>query len=155
MTKVYSGLGFQCMYPENWSVIEDATDEGKVSSFTMESPTSAFMTVSEYPWSVPPREALEQSSDAMQEEYEEVEEELYVPSLSLRGEPMNECYGLDLRFYYLDLLVVSRFVAFTMDHRTFLVQIQAESRDFDLLEKVFEAMLVSMLQSVGPETPQD
>ena len=48
-------------------------------------------------------------------------------------------------------MVISRMVAFALDHRTFLVQIQAEDRDFDKLEMVFKAILVSLLQSVKDE----
>ncbi len=147
MTKIYQGLGMKCMYPENWSLLEDSED-GETTSFTLESPTSAFMTVSEYPWQVSPRSAVEQGADTMREEYEEVEEETYDPRLMFRGEVLQDCRGLDLQFYYLDLLVISRLIAFTIEKRTYLVQIQAEDRDFETLEKVFQAILISMLNSL-------
>jgi hypothetical protein len=38
-----------------------------------------------------------------------------------------------------------------LDHRTFLIHIQAEDRDFEALEIVFKAILVSMLRSVQNE----
>ncbi len=147
MTKLYNGLGLTCMYPENWSLSED-TDEGKTISFTVESPTSAFMTVSEYPWSVSPQQAIERGREAMQAEYEDTEVEVFSPQLSYRGGGMQQCLGTDIRFYYLDLLVISRLIAFTIEKRTFLIQIQGEDRDFESLEKVFQAMLISMLKSL-------
>jgi hypothetical protein len=151
MTKIYQGLGLSCMYPENWNVTED-TDEGKVLGFTLESPTSAFMTVTEYPWTVPPSEALEQAHAAMKSEYDELEFETFEPNLEWQGQPLADSRAGDVRFYYLDLLVVSRLIAFSIDHRTYLVQIQAEDRDFESLEMVFQAMLISMLKSVPKES---
>ncbi|AMV34135.1 hypothetical protein VN12_18540 [Pirellula sp. SH-Sr6A] len=147
MTKIYQGIGLRCMYPENWNLIED-TEDGQTTGFTLESPTSAFMTVSEYPWNVSPRSAVESSAAAMMAEYEEVEQQPFDPQLTFRGEVLQDSRGADLQFYFLDLLVTSRLIAFTVDRKTYLVQIQAEDRDFMTLEQVFQAMLISMLQSL-------
>jgi hypothetical protein len=147
MTKIYQGIGVRCMYPENWSLIED-TEDGQTTGFTLESPTSAFMTVSEYPWNVSPRSAVESSAAAMIAEYEEVEQQEFEPQLSYRGQILQDCRGIDLQFYYLDLLVTSRLIAFTIERKTYLIQIQAEDRDFSTLEQVFQAMIISMLQSL-------
>ena len=151
MTKIYEGLGLSCMYPENWNLTED-TDEERVIGFTLESPTSAFMTVTEYPWTVAPREALEQAQDVMKSEYDNVEYDEIDPELELDGKPLADSRASDSHFYYLDLLVVSRLVAFTVDRRTYLVQIQAEDRDFEGLAMVFKAMLVNMLRSINIES---
>ena len=147
MTKIYQGLGLSCMYPENWTITED-TDAGNVTAFTLESPTSSFMTVTEFPWTLAPREAIDQARETMVEEYDETEFEPLEPDLMFRGEKMQDCRAGDVRFYYLDLLVISRLISFTVDKKTFLVQIQAEDRDFDTLEMVFRAMMVSMLKSL-------
>lgn len=147
MTKIYQGIGVRCMYPENWNLIED-TEDGETTGFTLESPTSAFMTVSEYPWNVSPRSAVESSAAAMTAEYEEVEQLEFEPQLSYRGQVLQDCRGIDLQFYYLDLLVTSRVIAFTVERKTYLIQIQAEDRDFTTLEQVFQAMIISMLQSL-------
>jgi hypothetical protein len=135
------------MYPENWNLTEDTEDDQTIG-FTLESPTSAFMTVSEYPWNVSPRSAVESSAAAMMAEYEEVEQQSFDPQLTFRGEILQDCRGADLQFYFLDLLVTSRLIAFTVDRKTYLVQIQAEDRDFQTLEQVFQAMIISMLQSL-------
>lgn len=147
MTKIYQGIGVRCMYPENWSLIED-TEDGQTIGFTLESPTSAFMTVSEYPWNVSPRSAVESSAAAMSAEYEEVEQQEFEPQLAYRGQVLQDCRGIDLQFYYLDLLVTSRVIAFTVERKTYMIQIQAEDRDFATLEQVFQAMIISMLQSL-------
>lgn len=148
MTKVYQGLGLSCMYPENWKLSEDTSSSGSTTGFMIESPTSAFMTVNEYPWNVAPREAIEKAREAMESEYPESEFEPFEPKLMLKGEEIADSRAGDVRFYYLDLLVISRLIAFTVNKKTYLIQIQAEDRDFDKLEQVFQAMLVSMLQSL-------
>lgn len=148
MTKTYQGLGLSCMYPENWSLTED-TDDGRIVGFTIESPTSAFMTVTEYPWTVAPREALEQAQDIMKSEYDNIEYDEIDPELELDGQPLADSRASDANFYYLDLLVFSSFVSFTVDRKTYLVQIQSEDRDYEGLEMVFKAMLVSMLKSIN------
>ncbi|MFN7875064.1 MAG: hypothetical protein ACK5PB_07105 [Pirellula sp.] len=148
MTKVYQGLGLSCMYPENWKLSEDSSPSGSPTAFMIESPTSAFMTVSVFPWNVAPRETIENAREAMEAEYPESEFEAFEPNLQLRGEPIADARAGDVRFYYLDLLVISRLISFTVEKKTYLVQIQAEDRDFDKLEQVFQAMLVSMLKSL-------
>jgi hypothetical protein len=151
MIKTYEGLGLSCMYPENWTLTED-TDEDRVLGFTVESPTSAFMTVTEYPWTVAPREALEQAQDVMKSEYDNIEYDEVDPELEIDGKPLADSRACDSHFYYLDLLVVSKLIAFTVDRKTFMVQIQSEDRDFQGLEMVFQAMLVSMLKSLNVES---
>lgn len=153
MTKVYQGLGLSCMYPENWSLSEETAPSGATTGFMLESPTSAFMMVNEYPWNVAPREAVDHAREAMVAEYPEAEFEPFEPKLLIQGEPIQDCRAGDIRFYYLDLMVISRLISFTVGKKTYLVQIQAEDRDFDKLEQVFEAMLVSMLQSLELPSP--
>jgi hypothetical protein len=138
------------MYPENWNITED-TDEGRVVSFTLESPSAAFMTVTAYPWTVTPQEAFDEGCEVMQAEYEEVEFDAIDSDLKIDGQPLDGCLSAEARFYYLDLMVVSRLIAFVLDQRTIMIQIQAEDRDFEKLEMVFKAILVSMLRSVQTE----
>jgi hypothetical protein len=149
MTKIYQGLGLSCMYPENWTVSEDTEDDTTVS-FTLESPTHAFMTVIAYPWTVVPRQAIEQAREAMKAEYEEVEYEEVDPELPRGDTPLSDSRAVEMRFYYLDLLVVSRLVAFSLplQQRTYLLQIQAEDRDYQSLDKVFQAIIVSLIRSL-------
>ena len=138
------------MYPENWTVTED-TDNGRVVSFTLESPASAFMTVTEYPWTVTPQEAIDEACEVMRSEYDEVEFLETQSDLKIDDQPLDACVSCDAYFYYLDLMVVSRMIGFVLDQRTFMIQIQSEDRDFETLEMVFKAILISMLRSVQNE----
>jgi hypothetical protein len=134
------------MYPENWQLTEDR-EEQQVVGFTLQSPNTAFLVVIAYPWTMPPKDALEQARMAIESEYDEVEFEPTEPSLDLMVGPLMDWRSGEMRFYYLDLLVVCRLVAFSASNQTYLVQCQAEDREFESLEMVFEAMLASMIRS--------
>jgi hypothetical protein len=68
-------------------------------------------------------------------------------SLSHPG-PLADTRGLELYFYYLDLLVRAKLIAFGIPHQTILVQFQAEDSEFASMERVFDAMLLTLCQSM-------
>lgn len=162
MTKVYRGLGLACTYPENWQLSEETfAGDGEsetVVGFNLQSPTSAFMSVYRYPMSLSPDEAIQESIKAIADEYEEIEQiafeserDLLTTHLS-NSQPndnvSNTSRGTDLNFYYLDLLITVRLISFQFARHTFLVQFQAEDRDFTSMERVFQAMLITIIQSL-------
>ncbi len=139
----YKGLDLECIYPENWKLTED-TSENETTGFTLESPDAAFLTLVRYPWTVAPREILEQSVAAMKEEYDQIEILDRDPSLGIADSRSTEA-----NFYCLDLLVTSQITAFTIRPYTYLVQVQAEDRTFQKLKLVFDAIVTSILRSLG------
>ena len=162
LTKVYRGLGLACTYPENWQLSEETfAGDGEsetVVGFNLQSPTSAFMSVYRYPMSLSPDEAIQESIKAIADEYEEIEQiafeserDLLTTHLS-NSQPndnvSNTSRGTDLNFYYLDLLITVRLISFQFARHTFLVQFQAEDRDFTSMERVFQAMLITIIQSL-------
>ncbi len=169
MTKVYRGLGLACTYPENWQLSEETVaehaDQSTVVGFNLQSPTSAFMSVYRYPQSVSPDEAIEEATKAIAADYEGIELASFAPERELLHDELapsqpksapsqpksnvpNASRGTDLNFYYLDLLITVRLISFQFSHYTFLVQFQAEDRDFTSMERVFQAMLITMIQSL-------
>lgn len=145
MTRVHQIRGIECTYPENWQLSEDREDD-RLVSFTLQSPNTAFMSV--YISRDPGRasELIEEMTEMLRAEYEEVEiASIDAESLNL-GKFETDMSIVDLNFYYLDLLVTTRLIGFSSSDRTVLVQCQAEDREFASLEMVFKAMLVSMLQ---------
>ena len=162
MTKVYRGLGLACTYPENWQLSEETVaehaDQSTVVGFNLQSPTSAFMSVYRYPQSVSPDEAIEEATKAIAADYEGIELASFAPERELlhvelapsqpKSNVPNASRGTDLNFYYLDLLITVRLISFQFSHYTFLVQFQAEDRDFTSMERVFQAMLITMIQSL-------
>ncbi len=142
MPAKYQGNGIECIYPDNWTVREDHSEE-KINTFIIESPKGAFFSVSQYPWTCPPGEVLDLATQAVQEEYEDCEVEPCEAGLS-----MDDCRCVEICFFVLDMLVVSRLVAFSLNHKTYLIEQQAEDRDYAQLEVVFEAMIETVVQSI-------
>ena len=147
VTKIYQGLGLSITYPENWQVTEDF-DGSELLSFQLQSPTSAFFAVYMYPLSTACTEAINEAHRAIAAEYDEVEYDLIAtPEWMASAHQLAECVAAELHFYYLDLLVQVRLFAFRAHHHTYLIHIQAEDRDFNKLERVFDALLITLVQS--------
>jgi hypothetical protein len=147
MPSNYRGLDLECIYPENWRFSEDNGEEGPVG-FTIESPDAAFFSLIRYPWNCPPREVIEKAIPAMREDYDQFEANPMELSLGI-----SDSRGAEVNFYCLDLLVTSHLMAFTIRPYTYLVQMQAEDRTFQKIEPVFQAILVSILRSLGHNIP--
>ena len=141
MPNTYRGLGIECLYPDNWKLLED--DSPDSPGFTLESPDAAIFSLTKYPWTVAPREAIERAIQAVQDEYPDCEVEWNEADLTIA-----DSRSVEIRFFLLDLLVVIRFRGFSIERQTYLVQQQAEDRDYDRLEIVFDAILESVIQSI-------
>ncbi len=77
----------------------------------------------------------------MKTDYGEVElEELPLPEMP------GVARLVEFRFYYLDLLVISRLLILERGGKTYVIQMQAESRDFDRNEMVFDAILKQLTE---------
>jgi hypothetical protein len=139
---VYRGMGLEIPYPENWKVSNDGSDETEDSVF-IESPKTAFLSLARYDDSTEPAQAIDRAVEAMESEYEDIEQEDIEVALELK-----RLVARELRFYYLDLVVVSRLIAFRHSETTYLVQQQAEDREFSDLEPVFFAMMFGMAKAI-------
>ena len=129
-------LGCKVLYPDSWKVEENDDQE----SFTLENPSGSFFTVTRCS---DIDDAMDSVRQAMSEEYEITEEEDFEKQLA--GHSM---FGINQRFVYLDLIITSQLLQVEGNDQQFLVQIQGEDRDLDKNQQVFDAMLVSMLQSL-------
>lgn len=150
MPAIYNGFGISLLYPENWRIdeqfdeVEWDDEKDDSGSVTFESPLGAFMTISRFEPTQSPVQAVQQASDAMAQEYDAIESE---PLERTFGERI--LHGMTQRFVYLDLIVVSHLLGFTVQAGTYVIQIQGEDRDMDQLGPVFDAMLVSMVKNLG------
>ncbi len=147
----YKGFGISLLYPENWQMDEQFDDDDwedddwdGSGSVTFESPTGAFMTINRFEPSQSPIAAVSQAESAMAREYDQVESEPLTREIGDR-----QMHGVIQRFFYLDLIIVSQLLGFTVPDGTYLIQIQGESRDIDQLSPVFDAMLVSMVKNLN------
>ncbi|WP_283433758.1 hypothetical protein [Neorhodopirellula lusitana] len=141
---VFEGFGLKFLYPDNWVLVERAKDEGD-QGVMFDLPSGGFVSLETLPVTREDEAILSEVDLMLRDQYEEVERE----SVVLPGADPDE-RAMDLRFYYLDLMVISRVVLLDAPDSTreqmpiagrILVQMQAESRDFDANELVFSALL--------------
>ena len=143
MPAQFDSFGVRFLYPDNWKVAQRDESDGDQGT-TLDLPEGGFLSID--------RAEFQELSglvngiaEAVASEYEEVEKE----EIELDGLPALAA-ATELRFYYLDLLIVCRVVAFQLpdDHENecLVVQMQAESREFDKNEPVFAAILKQLFE---------
>ena len=128
------------MYPDSWVVDSDVTGD----SISVESPEGAFLTITRCAGAGAAQVALDKASEAMHDEYEEVESENVTKQLAHKT-----LVGVVLRFVVLDLIITSQLLVLPTDAGGFLIQTQAEDRDHDRLLPVFDAILTSLCQQLA------
>jgi hypothetical protein len=142
MVAQYQGSGFRMIYPENWT-LEEAADDQQSTSVSIESPEGPFFTVNHYRNFSDVDSLLSQAIEAMRQEYPDLEEDPIDDATSWHADA-----SVELSFYYLDLLIVTRIFVLKSAADLLVVQIQGESRDFDRLEPVFLGMMKSLTDSL-------
>ena len=141
MLSTFREQGYSFVYPSNWSLV-DPQFQDLPYSVGVQSPEGAFWSLTIYPVSRDPEALVEEAVDAMREEYQEFEVEPFRSALPDDLEPV----GREMTFIVLDFVVTSKAVAFRRGRSTCLVQAQAESKEYDRLETVFDAMTQSFLR---------
>lgn len=139
MTAEFSEMGLRFVYPENWEVSREENSD-LPRSVSVHSPTGAFWSVS-----IDRRNGQEMADeilDAMRREYE-LDFEFEELERTIAGRKLK---GYELNFSCLDLLVSACILATTADGVSQVLLYQAESRDFDQLSPVFDAISLSFLR---------
>jgi hypothetical protein len=140
MSATYHKLGVRFLYPENWDLVEsDPRDDPR--TITVQSELGSFWSITLYALDVDPASLAETALAALQEEYEELEVEPV--SESIAGVP---AAGFEVHFYVGQHVAAARIRVFQREPSLVLLLCQAEDREFDRLEPVFDAMTVSLLQ---------
>ena len=135
MPATFESFGIKFLYPDNWTIAERAEDESDAGT-TLDLPSGGFLAIEMEDEGLSDDEIIQQVADAIRAEYNEVE----IDDIELPGAKEGE-RAVDMRFYYLDLMVVSRVVLLDSEQGKLVMQAQAESRDFDKNEAVFAAIL--------------
>lgn len=144
MPAVYENLGVRFLYPESWKLTEDER-EAWPRSVTIQSPETSFWSLHVYPPAQPTQPLIDDLVSMMQEEFNEVE---VLPAREVIGDAMTT--GVDLSFFYLDLLVEAKIRCLRTPSATLIWFYQAESREFEDMEPVFRAIATSLLQTQIP-----
>lgn len=179
MPAQFDSMGLRFLYPDNWTVApSEETEASSGMGATLDIPGGGFLSL-EWSPAADVDEMISRIETTICEEYDDVERENTHWDLVSPDTPI-----IDLRFYYLDLLIQCRFVlltnlpaadriaaqqvfsqptaaegsdeeeadtpslaAFTQgDPPVLVVQLQAESRDFDKNETVFAAIIKQLTE---------
>jgi hypothetical protein len=135
-------LGIAFQYPDNWVLDEDEARAGR-HSVTVYSPAGGFWSIAVYPRGTDPAKLARAALKAMQEEYEDSENEEVQETIAGR-----ELTGYDLNFFYLDLTNTACIRCLRTQRATYTVFWQAEDREFEQYRLVFQAMITSFLRSL-------
>ncbi|GAA4456061.1 hypothetical protein [Novipirellula rosea] len=134
MPATFDEFGLRFLYPDNWTSVVDEEEGG--NSATLQLPSGGFCSIVRDQSQNLDEQLVDEIRDAIIVEYNEVESEILpIDSFFDNG------LAVDLKFYYLDLLIMLRTIVTRIAGQRFVIQIQAESRDFDANEMVFGAIL--------------
>ncbi|ADB16869.1 hypothetical protein Psta_2198 [Pirellula staleyi DSM 6068] len=141
MPLVYKQFGVELMYPEGWTITEEMTDDWP-RTVTLQSPNTSFWTLTAYPANYKILELIDFHVDSLREEFPDLE------VLESKEEFVDaRLTGVDICFFYLDLLVEAKIRAMRTPSMTLVWHYQGESREFEAMEPVFSAIATSMLRT--------
>jgi hypothetical protein len=139
MPASFDSFDIKFLYPDNWSLVDRAAGEEN-EGVTLELPSGGFFSIEREAEGQLADELIEELASSFENEYGEVERE----DLSLESQDDIE-RAVEFRFYYLDLLIISRMLILNRREKTYVIQMQAESRDFESNEMVFNAILKQLV----------
>ncbi len=147
MPAVFQQFGVRFLYPENWVVQDEESDQWP-RTVTLQSEQTSFWSLYLYPPDHDARAAVTEVINSIRESYESLE---VLPAKETVGDL--ETKGVDIAFFYLDLLVEARIRCLKTPSALVLWHAQAESREFDRMAPVFQAMATSLLASQVASQP--
>ncbi|MEM9587823.1 MAG: hypothetical protein AAGA03_11130 [Planctomycetota bacterium] len=140
MPATFDDFGLRFLYPDNWTLAEREEDEGRGATLNL--PGGGFLSIEANESQYSDQQLVEAIAATFAEDYEDVEREpVTLP------EANEDEVSFEFRFYYLDLLVQSRVILIDLADERWMIQIQAESREFDENELVFAAVLKQLRAS--------
>jgi hypothetical protein len=144
MPAVYESFGVRFLYPENWTVTDEQTEDWP-RTVTLQSEQTSFWTLTAYPPGHERRKAVEELIGTIRADFGDLE---VLPVNETIGGVATK--GVDIAFFYLDLLVEAKIRCVKTPSALLLWHCQAESREFDTMEPVFLAIATSLLATQSP-----
>jgi hypothetical protein len=139
--KRFDDLGIRFQYPDNWDLDIEDTDAGR-NAVSVISPGGAFWTIIIHPEDTDPSELAESALKTLQVEYPD--SDVTKTDQSIAGHILE---GYDLNFFYLDLTSTATLRTFQSLDATYLIHCQAEDREFERLQAVFQAITASLFMT--------
>lgn len=142
MTAVYEQSDVRFMYPENWE-LDNREDSSRPWSVSVHSPGGAFWSITVYDEQTDLEWLRKETLQAVHGEFEESYFESDEVIEEIAGQPSE---GYNMHFYYLDFLVAAKLRSFRLRQHSCVILYQAEDREFDQLERVFQAITHSLFR---------
>ena len=138
----FDRLGVSFQYPDNWTLDDSDARLGR-QSVTVYSPGGAFWSVAIHSGSAKPAKLAAAVVEAMKKEYAWLEADETRETLA-----GHDLLGYNLAFYCLDMINTAQIRSLTIAQTTYTIFCQAEDREFERLQMVFQAMTVSLLSGL-------
>ncbi len=153
MPATFESNGLKFLYPENWELVQRDQEEGGEGA-TLELPNGGFFSIERVHDPRPDDALLEDLVRSIQQDYQGAEYERITAEQGAETDGIGDSsaeqeFAGEIRFYYLDLLIISRLTLLTLGEKRYLIQAQAESRDFDQNLPVFTALLKQIRESTA------
>ena len=142
MAAQFDDRGIRFLYPENWRLERETSDEGWTVS--VQSPQTAFLLLTVNEEDASTEAMLATALDALKADYPDLEYEDCVDSLA--GQP---AVGHNMRFFSLDLTNTCWTRSFCCEAGTVMVLCQCNDLESDVNEPVLRAICASL--KVGEE----
>lgn len=140
MPAIYETSGLRFLYPENWKVVEEEPYNWP-RTVTIQSEQTSFWSLYIYPPQEDAAPLIESVIQSIREVYNELE---VLPAQEIVAGL--ETTGVDICFFYLDLLVEAKIRCLQTPTYTLVWHYQAENKEFTEMELVFQAISTSLLQ---------
>jgi hypothetical protein len=141
MPALYEHFGIRFLYPENWSLVDEER-EAWPRSVTVQNEETCFFSLHVYPAKQDMGPIIDTVIETIREEYSELE--ILEAKEKIGDVPAQ---GVDICFFYLDLLVEAKIRAVQTPTYTLVWHYQAEIREFEKMEPVFQAIATSLMQT--------
>lgn len=145
MPALYEHFGIRFLYPENWSLVDEER-EAWPRSVTVQNEETCFFSLHVYPAKQDMGPIIDTVIESIREEYSELE---ILEAKEKVGDVPAQ--GVDICFFYLDLLVEAKIRAVQTPTYTLVWHYQAETREFEKMEPVFQAIATSLMQTQVPK----
>jgi hypothetical protein len=144
MPAVYESHGIRFLYPENWTLMDEDPDNWP-RTVTIQSEHTAFLTLHSYPARQDTAPLIDEVIETIREVYPDME---VLEAHDKVGDI--KTWGVNICFFYLDLLVEAKIRSLKTPTYTLIWHYQAESREFEKLEPVFDAVITSLMATQVP-----
>ncbi|MBT3890620.1 MAG: hypothetical protein HN617_03190 [Planctomycetaceae bacterium] len=143
MPQTFEHAELKFLYPENWKIIEQQNDSAICQSVTLQNEGTILWSVYRYDGQMDTEELIGQAVRAIHTEYEDHEETANY-QINVGDE---ELVGIRMFFNYLDFILCMTAVTIFKNDATYMFVIQAESREYDENEIIFQALATSLLNN--------